>query len=577
MPKVSAILNAYNGERYIREAIESVLRQTFSDWELVIFDNASTDQTQPIAESYHDQRIRYRRIDEPRSLGEVRSLAVREATGDWIAFIDHDDVWTPEKLERQVALTDEPHVGIVYGRSIRFGEGQTPRDFDHRHEFTVLPAGNILIDLMADGSFFTMSCAMLRRTAVDEWVDELRTIELCQDYFLFLAIAERYEARAIDEVVCYYRVHPGNISRVRAARMHREILRLIDRWGDRVDRRLYRRRQKVYQTNLAVAEIGNPGTALCGLARVCTKGSLSYLLSRPLARGGRAIRRRLCTPRWQRTAVSRKAFDVDLTRVRLIDTSVSAGRFDDVVAGLRDLVHRREGGYVSAANAYALMLARDRPDYRTMLEESAVTTADGMPLVWLQRYFGHQAERVHNDDLFFACCERYRDWRHFFVGGREGQPEQLIDNLRKRYPWMTIVGSHATPTRPVPEEDTESILRDIQESNPSVIWVGMGTPAQDEWMSGVSSRVAPPMVGVGSLFDLVCGRTRPAPAWIKRTGLQWLFRLAQEPRRLAGRYLWYNSRFALAALRQMIATRRAARRANRFFPLSSQHVADPRP
>jgi N-acetylglucosaminyldiphosphoundecaprenol N-acetyl-beta-D-mannosaminyltransferase len=121
---------------------------------------------------------------------------------------------------------------------------------------------------------------------------------------------------------------------------------------------------------------------------------------------------------------------------------------------------------------------------------------------------------------------------------------------------VQIVGAHATPARPVAPGETERILAGIREAGPDVVWVGMGTPAQDVWMAGVVARAALPMVGVGSLFDLLAGLTRPAPAWMKRAGLQWLFRLLQEPRRLAARYLYYNARFAVALCRQLAGVAR---------------------
>jgi N-acetylglucosaminyldiphosphoundecaprenol N-acetyl-beta-D-mannosaminyltransferase len=110
----------------------------------------------------------------------------------------------------------------------------------------------------------------------------------------------------------------------------------------------------------------------------------------------------------------------------------------------------------------------------------------------------------------------------------------------------------------VPAATTAAIVADIRASGADIVWVGLGTPAQDDWMQAVVDRVDVPMVGVGSAFDLLAGRTRAAPEWMKRNGLQWLFRLLQEPRRLAWRYLYYNTRFVLAAAWQLAARRRGA-------------------
>lgn len=238
-------------------------------------------------------------------------------------------------------------------------------------------------------------------------------------------------------------------------------------------------------------------------------------------------------------------------RVAVLGTAVTVSTFDEAQEILGALVQRRVGAYISCANAYSVTLARDDPHYQQILNGASSVTADGMSVVWALRCLGYRAQRVHNDDLFFACCERFRDWRHFLVGGRVGQPEEVASMLRRRFPGITVVGTHATPVRPVPAAETEIILEKIRSAQPSLVWVGMGTPAQDHWMSAAASRAGLPMVGVGSLFDLLAGRTRPAPRWMKRYGLQWLFRLWQEPRRLTFRYLYYNTRFVVAFARQV--------------------------
>ncbi len=247
-------------------------------------------------------------------------------------------------------------------------------------------------------------------------------------------------------------------------------------------------------------------------------------------------------------------------RVDCLGTQVSVLGFDEAQHALRELVQRRTAAVVSPATVYSLMLGMERPAYRAIVNRATLVTADGMPVVWMQRWLGHpQAERVHNDDLWFAYLARFRDERHFLVGGREGQPEAVAAVLRERYPGIQIVGARATPVRPVPADSTESIVQEIQASAADIVWVGLGTPAQDEWMQLVCDRVNRPLVGVGSAFDLLAGHTRPAPDWMKRHGLQWLFRLAQEPRRLAWRYLNYNTRFVVAAGARCLAASLARR------------------
>src|SRR5580658_1254340 len=136
-------------------------------------------------------------------------------------------------------------------------------------------------------------------------------------------------------------------------------------------------------------------------------------------------------------------------RINVIDVNVNAATFREAQDFIAVLVERRMPAFVSCANAYSLALARDRRDYREILNRAAFVTADGMPVVWTLKFLGHRAERVHNDDLFFALTERYPGWRHLLVGGREGQAMAATELLQRRFPGILIVGSHATPVRPV--------------------------------------------------------------------------------------------------------------------------------
>ena len=244
-------------------------------------------------------------------------------------------------------------------------------------------------------------------------------------------------------------------------------------------------------------------------------------------------------------------------RCDLLGTRVSASSFVGAQDALAALVAHAQGGYVSPATAFSLVLGLDDAGYRARVNAAAMVTADGMPVVWALRRLGHPgAERVHNDDLALACCARFGHWRHYLVGGRVGQPEQVAAALRARFPGIMVVGMRPTPQRPVPAAITADILVEIAASGADVVWVGLGTPAQDDWMHAAAASVRAPMVGVGSLFDLLAGRTRAAPEWVKRSGLQWLFRLLQEPRRLARRYALTNTRFVVALARQFARRQR---------------------
>lgn len=305
MPPVSVIMNVRNGAATLREALDSVMAQTFTDWELVFWDDRSTDDSARIVAEYRDDRIRYLLSPEDTSLGRARDLAIHQARGEWLAFLDQDDIWLPHKLHKQLALVEgEPRVGIVYGRTVMFSPRGNKRDYDHRHEFQPLPEGDIFARLFIDSCYISMSSAMLRRSAVNQIGGIPEAIQVIPDYYLFVAVARRHWARAVQEVVCRYRLHAASLTHFSTRRMNEEILWLVDLWAPWLEPRLVARRRRVHSTLLALAEMRHLGTASSGIARLLTRGSLGYLFSRPFARGFRAIRRRLSRPYWQAPEVN---------------------------------------------------------------------------------------------------------------------------------------------------------------------------------------------------------------------------------------------------------------------------------
>lgn len=301
MPLVSVIMNIWNGGPFLREAIDSVLAQTHRDWELIAWDDCSTDNSAEIVKSYADPRIRYIKAEKQIPLGHARDMALKEVRGEWIAFLDQDDIWTADKLEKQLALgMSSPDVALVYGRSVSFFPSGDTKDFDHRHEFEVLPEGNILERLFIDASFIAMSSAMFRRSALEEIGEIPPNIHMSPDYHMYLGVMQRYKARAVQDVICYYRVHSSNMTPKTFKAIHNECLWLIDRWGDAVNPRILAWRRKVHHTLVALKELEQPQTRKEGVLRLLKNGSLPYLFSRPFVRSFRAVRRRIQRPYWQR-------------------------------------------------------------------------------------------------------------------------------------------------------------------------------------------------------------------------------------------------------------------------------------
>ncbi len=581
MPTVSVIINTRNGEVDLRAALESLMAQTFTDWEAIIWDDGSTDGTTRIADEYTDPRIRHFRRAESAGLGPARQSAIAHATGEWLAFLDQDDVWTADKLERQIALAGDERVGIIYGRAVRLRGERIGPDADHVHEHAPLPEGRIFERLLTRSCFITMSAAMLRRAAVEALGPLPDDIVTAPDYHWFLGVSRTNIARAVQDVVCLYRVHRGSMTTVHAERLHGEIIRLVERWGVDLPPRQIERRRRVHETLIGLSRAtrgrGPASEIASGLAHIVRRGSVVYLMQRPFVRAARSARRAVVTPRWRRDEhITNDGAHTDAVP-RVAGVRVSEHSPDQAVRSLARCVEARRPAVLSAVNAYGIALAHRNPAYKAMLNCATMQTPDGMPVVWMLRLTGHpSAQRVHNDDLLLECCARFPGWRIALVGGRESQPQAVAAALRERFPGVRVVAECPTPVRPVPRAQTEAILRTLRDASPDVIWLGMGTPAQDEWAASVRGGLPAPAVGCGSLFDLLSGRTRPTPRWMKSAGLQWLHRLGQEPRRLFTRYASSNTRFLALAARQLLGPRREPA-STPEFPRVALDRAAPRP
>jgi glycosyltransferase involved in cell wall biosynthesis len=307
MPSVSVIMNVRNGAPTLREALDSVLMQTFHDWELIVWDDCSSDDSAQIVAEYKDPRIRYFLSPGETSLGKARRDAIRQATGAWLAFLDQDDIWLPRKLEMQMALAlADDNVGLIYGRTVRFYPSGLQRDYDQTHEFTLLPEGDIFDQLFTDSCFIAMSAAVFRRAAVEAVGGIPNAVQIVPDYWLYVAVARRYRVRAVQEVVCRYRMHSANTSRVAAVKMNHEVLWLIDQWADQLDPRTVALCRQRHFTAIALEEMRRPATAARGVARLFTQGSVASQLVRPFMFPFHIIRRNVRRPYWRGSKLSRR-------------------------------------------------------------------------------------------------------------------------------------------------------------------------------------------------------------------------------------------------------------------------------
>jgi len=241
-------------------------------------------------------------------------------------------------------------------------------------------------------------------------------------------------------------------------------------------------------------------------------------------------------------------------KVRVLDVDISATSYAETCACLEAWGRAGSGVYVAICNVHTVMEAHGDPAYAAVLNGAAIATPDGMPLVWALRRQGHAGQpRVYGPDLllaFAAHASRREGLTSYFYGGAEGVAETLARNLAGRFPGFRVVGTESPPFRDLtPSEDEEAVAR-INDSGAQVVWVGLGAPKQERWMAAHAGRVRGVMVGVGAAFDFHAGRVRQAPRWMMRAGLEWLYRLWAEPRRLWRRYLVNNPHFLWHLLRE---------------------------
>jgi N-acetylglucosaminyldiphosphoundecaprenol N-acetyl-beta-D-mannosaminyltransferase len=244
---------------------------------------------------------------------------------------------------------------------------------------------------------------------------------------------------------------------------------------------------------------------------------------------------------------------------KVLGVRVHAVQIPDVVQQMRDWISARERcRYIAVTGMHGVSESRRDPLFKTILNEADLVVPDGMPLVWLGKHHGHPLRRrVYGPELMQTFCrETGSAYRHFLYGGMPGVPELLSRVLNEKC-GINVVGHYSPPFRPLtPQEDQEVIDR-IHAVNPDILWVGLSTPKQERWMYEHRSKLrVPVLVGVGAAFDMNSGRARQAPGWMQENGLEWSFRLLQEPRRLWRRYLISGPQFVFGVASELLSLRR---------------------
>ena len=231
---------------------------------------------------------------------------------------------------------------------------------------------------------------------------------------------------------------------------------------------------------------------------------------------------------------------------RVLGMRVDATSYAETTAAVFDLVRGERGGMVCCSNTHMAMESFDSPEFRRIVNASDRVTPDGVPLVWALRAMGvRDATRVYGPDLMpVLCAAAEREQVPIgLYGGTEETLARLQQRLRERFPRLQIPFAWAPPFRPLDEVEDAGATEAIEVARVGVLFVGLGCPKQERWMAAHRERLPCVLVGVGAAFDFLAGTKSQAPRWMMRVGLEWLYRLCCEPRRLGRRYLVGNTRF----------------------------------
>lgn len=248
-----------------------------------------------------------------------------------------------------------------------------------------------------------------------------------------------------------------------------------------------------------------------------------------------------------------------MNRLPILGVHVCAVSYEDTVTMILAWARLRESRYVCLGTVNQVMEAYDSAEFREVMNQADLVTPDGMPLVWGLRLLGQRrASRVYGPDLMPLVLHQAE--REGIPVGFYGVTQQVLDRLtaivRARYPKLQIAYAFSPPFRPMTLEEDAEVVSAINVSGARILFIGLGNPKQEKWMAAHRGRVQAVMVGVGAAFDFLAGSKKQAPRWMMPLGLEWLFRLCTEPRRLWKRYSKHNPRFLWLFTKQLLQARR---------------------
>lgn len=245
--------------------------------------------------------------------------------------------------------------------------------------------------------------------------------------------------------------------------------------------------------------------------------------------------------------------------VPIIGTPIDGLTWEDALQQIAQWASRRESRYVCICNVHSVVTASQDAVFHRVVNAADMATPDGAPVAWMIRQLGFsQQQRINGPDLMWKYCAEAatRPESVFLYGGTSGTLALLQDKLRAAFPGLDIAGAYSPPFRELTAEETSATVKLINDSGAGTVWVSLGCPKQEKWMAAHRGKIHAVMIGVGAAFDYHAGTIRRAPLWMQHAGLEWLHRLASEPRRLWKRYLVTNTVFVVLAIRQLLSGHR---------------------
>src|SRR5581483_1173285 len=241
-------------------------------------------------------------------------------------------------------------------------------------------------------------------------------------------------------------------------------------------------------------------------------------------------------------------------RVNVLGVGLSVLNLQSALDEIAAAIRERRKGYICVTGVHGVMEAQSDETFRRILNNAFLCTPDGMPMVWMGKIHGHkEMRRVYGPDLMLDVCKwsETSGAKHFFYGGADGVADLLAKKLKEKFPKMEIAGTFTPPFRALTAQEEKELQEKISATKPDIFWVGLSTPKQEKFMAEFLPKLdATLMIGVGAAFDFHSGRVKQAPLWMQRSGLEWFYRLCQEPKRLAKRYFKNNPLFALKIVGQ---------------------------